>query len=521
MARRVRVAAPPPSLPWLLLSIFCCLSRRQQQHLFCLAQDDECAGHNVRSFDCGVNAEKYPLPCCPGHTCDGKVCVDMETAGGGTGAGAANETALFLEMEAERRRKQEEADALRPKEREVLVKLYEETSGESWYRKGGWLQDGVDQCRWEGITCTEYGLVVEISLGRNNMVGRLSDLAGSLKYLHHIDMHANQLEAMLTSDFQINHPSLRYIDLSKNKLKGSLSDKSSVHEGLIHLDLSGNEISGRFEPKFDLMKLCPPPPPCPANVTVLNLTSWPENLVHCNETLANLTASGLGSNSTGNATDLPMPEPPCGPNLTHILLANNQFEFINVTYFTSLQHLDLSKNSALEQPLAALGIGNLMFLQNLTLSKSRLLTGDLRIGHMAYLQNLDLSGMALSGDFESTGVMNLTTLRSIDLSGGNTFTGLFDFCDMLHLKSLNLAGRNALSGNLTDCENVGSLEFLDLSDNDFFGHFQLFGSPIALRHVNLHRNSESCDLIFLFEVSAITNVLEISFLLFFCLRLHL
>ena len=422
----------------------------------------------------------------------------MEIAGGGAGASSGvNETALLLEMEAERRRKQEEADALRPKEREVLVKLYEQTGGENWFRRGGWLQEGVDQCLWEGVTCTEYGLVFEISLGRNNMVGRLSDLAGSLKHLHHIDMHANQLEATLTSDFQINHPNLRYIDLSKNKLKGRLSDKSSIHDGLVHLDLSNNEISGRFYPEFDLMKLCPPPPPCPVNVTVLNLTSWPEDLIHCNETLANLTASGFGSNATGNATDLPMPEPPCGPNLTHVALANNQFEFINVTYFTSLQHLDLSKNSALEQPLAALGIGNLMFLQNLTLSKSRLLAGDLRIGHMSCLQNLDLNGMVLSGDIESTGITNITTLRSIDLSGGNTFTGLFDFCDMLHLKSLNLAGRNALSGNVTICENIGSLEFLDLSDNDFSGRFQLFGSPIALRHVNLHRNCKSCNLIYL------------------------
>jgi hypothetical protein len=442
----------------------------------------------AKSFDCGGNAKKYPLPCCPGHVCDGRSCVDMETAGGGV-----NETALLLEMEAERLRLQFEADSLRPKEREVLVRLYEETDGENWLRRGGWLRNSIDHCRWEGVTCTEYGLVVEINLSRNNMVGRLSDLAGSLKYLHRIDMRANQLEATLPSDFRINHPNLRYIDLSKNKLKGNLSDKSSIHEGLVHLDLSGNGISGRFEPKFDLMKLCPPPPPCPANVTVLNLTSWPEDFIHCNETLANLTAS-VGSNATGNATgnatDLPMPEPPCGPNLTHVALASNQFEFVNVSYFTSLQHLDLSRNNALEQPLAALGIGNLMFLQNLTLSRSRLLTGDLRIGHLAYLQNLDLSSMTLSGDIEKTGIMNITTLHKIDLSGGNEFTGSFDFCGtMMYLKSLNLAGRNALSGNLTHCENIGSLEFLDLSDNNFGGRFQLFGSPVALKHVNLHRNA--------------------------------
>jgi hypothetical protein len=104
----------------------------------------------------------------------------METAGGG------NQTALL-----------QEAEALRPKEREVLVRLYEETGGEKWNRNGGWLEDGIDQCRWEGVTCTEYGLVAEIALGRNNMVGRLFDLASSLTYLHRIDMHANQLEASL------------------------------------------------------------------------------------------------------------------------------------------------------------------------------------------------------------------------------------------------------------------------------------------------------------------------------------
>ena len=299
------------------------------------------------------------------------------------------------------------------------------------------------------------------------MVGRLFDLADSLTYLHRIDMHANQLEASLPSDFRLNHSNLRYVDLSKNKLTGNLSDKSSIHETLLYLDLSTNEITGRFEPKFDLMKLCPP----------------------VNETLVDPTASGtsINSNAIVNATD-----PPCGPNLMHIALGSNQIAFVNVSHFTSLRHLDLSKNSALEQPLAALGIGNLMFLENLTLAQSRLLTGDLRIGHMSYLHNVDLSGMALSGDIGSTGIMNITTLRSIDLSGGNKFTGLFDFCDMVNLTSLSLAGQNSLSGNLTDCQNIGSMQYLDLSDNEFSGGFQLFGSPISLQHVNLHRNGE-CD----------------------------
>ena len=449
--RRVRVVAPSRS-PWVLLFLSCLglSGLPRHRHLFCLAQKEEqCAGHMVKSFDCGANAGKYSLPCCSGHACDGRFCVDMETAGGG------NQTALLLE-----------AEALRPKEREVLVRLYEETGGEKWNRNGGWLEDGVDQCQWEGVTCTEYGLVAEITLGVNNMVGRLFDLAASLTYLHHIDMHANQLEASLPSDFRLNHSNLRHIDLSKNKLTGNLSAKSSIHESLLYLDLSTNLIMGRFEPKFDLMKLCPP---------------------SSNETLADLTAVGINSNAIGNATD-----PPCGPNLAHIALGSNQIAFVNVTHFTSLRHLDLSKNAALEQPLAALGIGNLMFLENLTLAKSRLLAGDLRIGHMSYLHNVDLSEMALSGDIGSTGIMNITTLRSIDLSGGNKFTGLFDFCDMVNLTSLSLAGQNSLSGNLTDCVNIGSMQHLDLSDNEFSGGLQLFGSPISLQHVNLHRNGE-CD----------------------------
>jgi hypothetical protein len=58
-------------------------------------------------------------------------------------------------------------------EREGLIQIYEETGGEKWRRSGGWLEEDVDQCNFEGVDCNHFGLVTRLNLERNNLVGPL------------------------------------------------------------------------------------------------------------------------------------------------------------------------------------------------------------------------------------------------------------------------------------------------------------------------------------------------------------
>lgn len=387
----------------------------------------------------------------------------------------------------------------------------------------------IRSCKWEGIMCNGYGLVLNITLARNNMTGTIPNMS-ELQHMEVIDLHANTLEADLP--IRVDYPSLRHVNFANNKLQGTLS---SVSDNLEHLDLSSNTISGRFEPWFDLTVLCPTESPSsePSSIPSNEPSSLPTlmpsvslspstqpsstNLTIANTTnttmiaAANMTeeAYTVSSNNVtvtdpvvddailiSNATEYDMPinvttsipAPPCGPSLQYLSLAENQFEFVNVSQLTSLQHLDLSKNRAMEQSLADLGIDKLMFLESLNLGKSHKLYGDLRIGHMQYLKHLDLNGMKLEGEISPTGILNIATLGEINLSGGNDFSGEFFFCNMTRLKKLEL-GSNRLTGDLTSC-NLASLKICDLSDNEYTGSLSFSGSESELQHLNLHRNGE-------------------------------
>ena len=78
-------------------------------------------------------------------------------------------------------------------EMKALQRLYEQTGGESWLVKDGWLTDS-DYCDWHGIKCDEDGFVSAIELNRNNLVGKFpSDSLTELKYLETLDVSENEL----------------------------------------------------------------------------------------------------------------------------------------------------------------------------------------------------------------------------------------------------------------------------------------------------------------------------------------
>ena len=384
-----------------------------------------------------------------------------------------------------------------------------------------------NRCMWEGITCNEYGLIIKIILAQNNMVGTIPNMS-VLQQLEVIDLHANELEAALP--IRVDYPSLRYVDLSKNKLYGNLS---SISYDLEYLDLSSNSISGSFAPSFDLDVLCPSESPSsePSSIpssaptsspsvspssgptlmpTSENMTAWNETVASTNSTnsdveailnefVANMAEEDLSTHSNGTVAIL-LPHgnsedaesanglPICGAKLRYLNFAENEFEYINLSELTSLQHVNVGKNKYMSQYFADLGLNMLSHVESLILGGSYKVTGDLRIGHMQHLKHLNLKNMRLRGDISKTGIADITTLETIDLSEGNDFRGEFYFCNMTALETLKLAG-NGLRGDLTSCD-VSSLKICDLSDNNYFGSLNLGEGPSELSELMLHRNSE-------------------------------
>ncbi|CAN0310008.1 unnamed protein product, partial [Scytosiphon promiscuus] len=55
-------------------------------------------------------------------------------------------------------------------DREALLVLYRSTNGPGWERKQGW-DTRADLSKWHGVEVNDQGLVVELSLDRNNLQG--------------------------------------------------------------------------------------------------------------------------------------------------------------------------------------------------------------------------------------------------------------------------------------------------------------------------------------------------------------
>ena len=311
-------------------------------------------------------------------------------------------------------------------EREGLAQIYKETGGPGWVRSGGWLEDGIDQCNFEGVDCNEFGLVISLNLERNNLKGNFPHL-DKFRFLQHLNFGSNAgLQGRFDDLGAHNLANITHINLSRTKLSGGLDQ---IPESLQYLDCS----DGVLGPE------------------ALNITQ--------------------GGNST----------------LEVLELRGNDFRALNVSRLASLKTLDVSRNKKLEIPIASLGIGNLPNLEKLVLAKSPL-TGDLRVGHMQNLKHLDINGLGLSGSFDDTGIANVPNLTHIDLSG-SSFEGEFNFCNYTYLNYLDLSA-NSLESNLTDmgCALLTHFEYLDLSGNNYTGMLNTIGNLLQLRYMDISRN---------------------------------
>ena len=56
-----------------------------------------------------------------------------------------------------------------PRQRQILVRIYQQCGGTDWYRSDDWVS-GEPHCNWYGIEC-ENEDIISINLGSNNLVG--------------------------------------------------------------------------------------------------------------------------------------------------------------------------------------------------------------------------------------------------------------------------------------------------------------------------------------------------------------
>lgn len=160
-------------------------------------------------------------------------------------------------------------------EKDILLSLFQSTTGVNWKNSDGWADDDVDICNWYGIKCKEGATVESILLGSNGLVGTVpSDVyeLPSLKFLwlysNHIDLsfagieQATSLTSLLLDATKIKSldgigagHSLVDIDVRFNNLKGSLPMELANLANLETFTCSHNALSGSIPELSALRKL--------------------------------------------------------------------------------------------------------------------------------------------------------------------------------------------------------------------------------------------------------------------------
>ncbi|XP_058729116.1 receptor-like protein 43 [Vicia villosa] len=400
--------------------------------------------------------------------------------------------------------------------------------------------ENITCCDWSGVRCDNVGHVIgldlrgeeicgsfdnatsllglflnslsnlthltSLDLSHNNLSGQIHGLflnsMSNLTHLTYLDFSHNNLSGEILSSLK-TLPSLKLIDLSFNRLSGSLQlNEVSKLRNLTTLDLSYNHIS--IDMNVANVSLIP-------NFTYLglascNLKSFPSFLINQSKLfyldlsnnqiqgkipnwiwkLQNLEKLNISHNFLTNLEAFQS----LTSNLLVLDLHHNKLQgsihvFPEYAYF-----LDYSNNNFSTVP--QYNGGDLPILEFLSFSKNNL-HGSIPdyLCNASQLQILDISFNNFSGTIPPCLLTMTSYLEVLDLRN-NSLTGPIPdtFPKFCHVSRLNIHG-NQLQGPIPwSLSHCSSLEVLDIGSNQIFDHFPCFLNEIPTLSVLVLRNNK-------------------------------
>ena len=135
-------------------------------------------------------------------------------------------------------------------DKEVLVKLYQATQGDSWRSNDGWLSDAPIS-EWFGVTVRD-DRVVELNLSYNNLSGDLPEELTRLIHLDTLDLRWNTLTGHLPDLGDLRKVTI--LLLTDNQFSGSIPVWIGDMEALQRLDLSHNQFKGEIPAEIGMLR---------------------------------------------------------------------------------------------------------------------------------------------------------------------------------------------------------------------------------------------------------------------------
>jgi hypothetical protein len=103
----------------------------------------------------------------------------------------------------------------------ALASIYYSMGGENWPKQQNWLSD-ESICEWHGLDCNAFGVLTEIDLSENNLVGQVPLEFAMLETLQAVALRENQLSGELNGEIFGYLPRLTILYLENNKFVGAI-----------------------------------------------------------------------------------------------------------------------------------------------------------------------------------------------------------------------------------------------------------------------------------------------------------
>jgi hypothetical protein len=151
-----------------------------------------------------------------------------------------------------------------PRQRQILVRIYQQCGGTDWYRSDDWVS-GEPHCNWYGIEC-ENEDIISINLGSNNLVGTPPREIFHLPELKTLELFSNPITfefdnisaAKKLTTLRLDStglsslggiaetPSLTFLDVKFNALEGQFDSALLELENLRYLNMGNNKMTGEL-----------------------------------------------------------------------------------------------------------------------------------------------------------------------------------------------------------------------------------------------------------------------------------